>query len=61
MVSTIQKNQIKEGFADGYWEHYFRGDNNLLAKGNYKKSIRVGYWEYYYSSGELRRKEYFLR
>ena len=56
----MEKNQINSnGFAEGYWEHYYKGNNKLLAKGNYKNSTRVGYWEYYNIDGGVSLKEYF--
>lgn len=52
-----QYNEIDQ--QHGYWEVYFE-NGQLYYKGSYHNGWCIGYWEEY-SSGELRRKAYYIK
>ena len=58
MVTKVEKNKIINGFAEGYWEHYY-SDGRIRCRGNYRNGMPVGYWEFYKGYNEIYNIFYF--
>lgn len=43
------------GRKNGYWETYFRNNNNIKEKGFYKNDLRDSIWIFFYAEGDYKR------